>query len=399
MHLRDALNSPESDDARRNRPPHNEATFNPETGAVDTVCIALQGIPATEQAHRDAIKEELGIDIPEDHVVVLKSVRWWGRRLEDGKMENSYCRYDIKPREQNAAVDGPVADALLSKLRTGRRPTRAKAQSGTDAFVVDWADWQVGLAEGGGTPAFLERLDSALHGTVERVEQLRRIGRSFGHLVIVGGGDMIENCAMRSNHAFELDLDRRDQIRVTTASILEGLDRLAPRFERTTVLVVGGNHGENRVDYKRTTRSDNDDCAVFEHAALAASRDARLSHVDFRIAQGEPAKTLEVAGWVLGTTHGHVYGRGAGGNIEQKVQRWFHAQAAGRHPVGDADILLTHHYHHLAVKDHGAWLWVQAPALDGGSRWYTDSSGMYSAPGMLTFVVTPEDRFRDMAVL
>jgi hypothetical protein len=264
----------------------------------------------------------------------------------DGKMENSYCRYDITPR--------------ITALKD---------------------------------------TESALQGTVERVEQLSRMGRSFGHLVIIGGGDLIENCAMRPNQAFELDLDRRSQIRVTTAGILEGLDRLAPRFAKVSVLVVGGNHGEHRINGKRTTREDNDDCAVFEHAALACSRDARLSHVNFHIAQGEPSKTLEVAGWVLGTTHGQVYGKGSGTGLDQKVKSWFSAQAAGRQPIGDADVLVTHHYHHLAVKDHGAWLWLQSPALDGGSQWYTDSSGMYSAPGMLTFVMTPESRMSDLQII
>lgn len=397
MDLREALTQDESPDARRTRAPHNEANFDPETGRVKDIGVSFKGIPATEEAHRAEIKRVMKLDIPEDREVVLTSTRWWGRTLEDGSMENVYCRFDIRDRVHVPDDVDPVA--LLRDLRRGARRSKAKPRTGEGALVVSWNDWQVGLIEGGGTPAFLERLDSAFDGITDRAKELERINRSFGHLVIIGGGDMIEGCAMRPNHAFELDLDRRDQIRVTTTGILEGLDRLAPRFQRVTVLVVGGNHGENRIDHKRTTRSDNDDCAVFEHAALAASRDARLSHVEFKIAQGEVAKTVEVAGWILGTTHGHAYGKTMSGSVEQKAYKWFSQQAAGRHPVGDSDVLVTHHFHHYAARDWGACQWVQTPALDGGSRWVTDMNGMYSDPGMMSFVMTPDKRMQDVQVI
>lgn len=55
--------------------------------------------------------------------------------------------------------------------------------------------------------------------------------------------------------------------------------------------------------------------------------------------------------------------------------------------VGDATLLLTGHYHHLRVEQPGAKTWIQAPALDGGSDWWTNTSGQHSAPGTLTLVV------------
>jgi hypothetical protein len=210
---------------------------------------------------------------------------------------------------------------------------------------------------------------------------------------------MIEGCAIFPNQAHEIDTDRRGQIRACTTFILDGVDRLAPLFARVTVLVVGGNHGENRIGGKRTTRHDNDDCAVFEHAATAAARDRRLQHVNFVIAQDEPAKTLDVHGHILATTHGQVYGRGAGGSVEQKALRWYSGQAAGHQPVGDANLLVTHHFHHHALRDWGACLWVQTPAMDGGSPFFTDYSGQASQPGMLSWVMSPEHRYVDPQIL
>jgi hypothetical protein len=231
-----------------------------------------------------------------------------------------------------------------------------------------------------------------------RAKELRRIGRDFGRLVIIGGGDIIEGCTIYQNQPHEIDMDRRGQVKAMTALILDGLDRLAPLFEQVTVLAVGGNHGENRINGNRTTRHDNDDCLVFENAAVAAERDPRLQHVNFVIAQDEPAKTLDVHGWVLATTHGQAFGKGAG-TPEVKAHNWYKGQAAGHQPAGDAHLLISHHYHHYSVRDWGACQWVQTPANDGGSPQHTDLTGEHAASGMLSWVMTPQRRYVDEHIL
>ncbi len=52
--------------------------------------------------------------------------------------------------------------------------------------------------------------------------------------------------------------------------------------------------------------------------------------------------------------------------------------------------IVTGHYHHFSVTDHGPRVWVQCPANDGGSRWWQDATGAVSRAGMLTFVSTPD---------
>jgi len=393
MSLRDLLEHAEPDDARRPRQSHsNQVVY--QAGEPAEVYVNLKSIPdANEQAYREKIREVVGLDIPEDREVLVKSVRFWG----DPTQPYVYVRFDITDRV--GAHEAPDAVALLKDLR-GKRRKPATLYHGDSTLVTSWNDWQVGKRVGNkGTLALAERLDRAYDGVSARARELRSIGRGLGHLVVIGGGDMIEGCTIFPHQSYEIDSDRRTQVRNATAFILEGLDRLAPLFERVTVLVVPGNHGENRIDGKRVNRTDNDDCAVFEHAALAASRDKRLGHVEFLISQGDPARTMDVNGWVLGTTHGHVYGRGSGGSIEQKAFKWFMGQAAGRRPIGDSDILVTHHFHHLAARDWGACQWIQTPAMDGGSEWVTDLNGQSSQPGMLTFVTTPDERVKDIQIV
>lgn len=393
MSLADRLRKAPAPDARRVRQSHPKG-FEPgvkfEAGQLAEVNVQLTEIPEDEQAWRDEITRVTTLTVPDGKRVVLSQVRYWG----DPKEPQVYCRFLIEDRPVS---DSPVdVLSILHQLRD--RKAESAAFTGDSTFVLALNDWQAGKLEGGGTEALAERLDAAYTKAAQRIAELRAIDRDLGHLVILGGGDMVEGCGVYQHQAYEIDADRRSQIRNTVTLILEGLDRLAPMFQRVTVLAVGGNHGEHRIDGRRVNRSDNDDLAVFEHAALAASRDERLGHVEFVIADDEPAKTIEVNGWILGITHGHVFGKGAG-SPEQKAWKWFQGQAAGRQPAGDCDVLVSAHYHHLTLRDWGACQWIQAPAMDGGSPHFTDWSGQAAKPGMLSFVMTPQHRCIDLQVL
>lgn len=398
MSLADRLTVEPTPDARRVRPAHPKGfepgvTFSIESGLPETAVISSQTqIDAAD--HRAKIEEQTGLTIPADLDVRLERLT-----LQSGLdgAERWWFKYLFVPR---LTVVGSDAYDHLAALKTIRRNRNAvkPALAGVSAFGTSWNDWQVGKHEGGGTEALLSRFDQQIEAKKRRIKELRRIGRDLGRWVILGGGDIIEGCTIFPHQMMHIDADRRKQINVATDMILYGLDEIAPLFEEVTCLVVGGNHGENRIDGNRTNRTDNDDCLVFENAARATARDDRLGHVNFVIAQGEPAKTLDICGWVYATTHGQAFGKGAG-RPEQKAHSWYKGQAGGRFPAGDADVLVSHHYHHKAERDWGACLWVQTPANDGGSLQHTDLTGEAADAGMLTWVVTPECRYQDAQVL
>jgi hypothetical protein len=73
-------------------------------------------------------------------------------------------------------------------------------------------------------------------------------------------------------------------------------------------------------------------------------------------------------------------------------------QAHGQQDIGEATLLLTGHYHHLRIEQSGRKTWVQAPALDGGSQWFSNSSGAEAPAGMLTLTVG-EGKWDDLKVL
>ena len=71
------------------------------------------------------------------------------------------------------------------------------------------------------------------------------------------------------------------------------------------------------------------------------------------------------------------------------VWDWWKEQAHAWTPVGDASILLTGHFHHLAVIEQGPRLYLQSPPLDGGSDYFEHAHGYRSNAGTLTFTVGP----------
>ena len=189
-----------------------------------------------------------------------------------------------------------------------------------------------------------------------------------------------------SMQSFQVELDRREQVTVARRLIVKLLRQWAPLFDKVVVLAVPGNHGEHRQDGKAFTNfGDNDDTAVFEQVCEILSESDAFKHVSWVIPKNELTVTLDCAGTVVGFAHGHQATRGA--NIAAKIEAWWKGQQHGRHPIGDADVLITAHYHHFAAKTDAGRTWLQCPTLDGGSTWFEHQSGARTMPGTLSVVV------------
>ena len=330
-------------------------------------------------------------DNPDHYILNVRAIAYGhdqSSNTMDAKLKPGY-----KPVGETLDID-PVQ--IFATLRTEDPPVQF---TGEGAFVISLNDTQFGKDEGGGSVATIARVTRYINLAKERALHLSA-NRNLGTLVIIGGGDIVEGCVIYPNQSYNIDLDRRGQINAAVSMILLAIDTLAPLFERVIVLAARGNHGENRINGNRTTLHDNDDVTVFEMARYATQRDPNLRHVEYIIADSEAGVWVDVAGWRLATTHGDVYGKGVpGASIDKKAQNWYKNMSMGRDPLGLADVLITHHYHHDKMSDWGACLWRQTPALDGGSEYFRQSTGEYSEPGMLTFVMTPERRYVDEEVI
>jgi hypothetical protein len=284
----------------------------------------------------------------------------------------------------------------MSRFKPAKRP----APTGEGVFHVVLADWQTGKPDGDGIRGTVTRIQQAISDVEVRVRELRRIGRPLGTLFVEWTGDSVEGCVgFYDTQTFGVELDRRGQVKVARRLLRDALVRWSRLFPEVVVLVVGGNHGENRLGGKAfTTFSDNDDIAVVEQVReMFAFNPEAFGHVKFVFASDHLTLTAQAGPWVVGLTHGHVARES--GTAEAKLRRWYEQQAGGKRPIGDADILVSGHYHHMRVADWGGCLWLQAPALDGGSEWWAASKGEVSRPGVLTFASYPDRRVADLEIL
>jgi predicted phosphodiesterase len=290
-------------------------------------------------------------------------------------------------RRVHATTD--VTDLIdeIKRHKPNRKKTLARGDS---SLVVVLSDWQIGKPDGDGLEGTVSRILEKIDAVGARVREVRKIGYDVDEIIVIGLGDLVEgvegNYAMQT---FAVQADRREQVKIARRLVRDAIIEWSRLVSSVRVVAVAGNHGEHRRAGKAfTTLADSDDLAIFEQVAeVFASNPDAYGHVLFAIPRGELAMTLDVHGCVLGVTHGHSAKMGSG-NSEMKLRRWLEKQALGRQPIGDCDVLVTGHYHSFRMADWGGVTWVQAPALDGGSEWWTAQTGDRSKSGLLTFVIS-----------
>lgn len=343
--------------------------------------------------------EDWGLD-PAITEVVPDSVqiRAWDAQVGAGQtIRAKYYRAAIRMR-RNAQT--PLEVAELHRVINKRTIRKATPADGDMAFVVNLSDWQIGKGEGGGSAATVARIIDALDAAVLRLRELRRCGRKVSTVVLMGMGDLAEGCfGHYPSQPFTVDMSRREQLQTVRMLIARAIDLFADLADRVVLGAVPGNHGENRSNGKAVTVvSDNDDLAVVEQVGEAlAQNPARFGHVEVVLADGL-VLTLDLCGVVVGWTHMHQ-GPGSG---QAKIEAWWRAQVMGRQPISDAQILNTAHFHHFLLSESTGRTVIQQPAMDGGSRWWTDKTGQSSPTGMVTYLAGAacgQRGWQDLAIL
>lgn len=379
----------------------------PETdGDTTDALVTGSAVPQTAE-EVEKLLGTMGIDRERYEVALDFSV--YGRddpqrslkvRTKLRKVEEAPVEYDFDPagilatlREQTRSIEVPP----------NHKPWETANYWDEAAFVLSINDIQLGQSYNGGSEATITQFYEFIRLAKLRIAELRLLGRNLTHLVIIGGGDLVEGCVIYGNQSFSLDLNRKQQVEGIITLLLFAIDELAPLFQNVSVLASRGNHGEHRISGKYTTLDDNDDTHVFEMCKLVLDRDPAMGHINWTIAQSEAGVATCVFGWVLATTHGDIYAKGVtGATIDKKAHNWLKNMALGGKKfglLGQADVLITHHFHHDKMSDWGACLWRQTPSQDRGSPYFELATGEFSEPGMLTFVMTESNRYQDEAVL
>lgn len=336
----------------------------------------------------DALIADWGLDPAEVQVVAGSvQIRAWDANVGGGEIKRlRYYKAQLERRCPTVDLEDieELKRALMRRkplsAYAGTKPMTAHAGTGGTRIVCA-SDWQLGKADGDGVEGTVNRIDAAITEAARRAKGADRI-------VLAGLGDLIEGCdGHYAMQAFSVALDRREQVRLVRRLLLRAIDALAP-LAPLDVVCVPGNHGENRRNGKAfTTLSDNDDLAVFDQVADIVASSDRYPDVRFGFPSEDDELVLTIDCNGVGVAFAHGHQLSGGGAPSQKALRWWAGQAMGHRSAGDADILVSGHYHHLVVHEGSGRTWFQAPAMDGGSDWWTGMTGNTSPAGMLSFSV------------
>lgn len=339
---------------------------------------------STEDEWRTAV-EAMGITLPDGWRLVLVEARFdpaaWTRAEQgDDAVTRPVWRYRFRVEQTPGGADQAWLEQLL---RTWRPKKPATTETGGDVFTVVAADMQIGKVEPtGGTQRTVERVLALTAAAVAEYRALARAGHA-GPVAIVLPGDGCEGFVSQGGRlVWRTDLTPTRMATVygrLVAHLVTEFARIAPEVY---VITVGGNH-DQAVRQVQTTADDSWDLqaavALRDHMGLLAPE--KFAHVRWHLPRPDSdVVTVDLAGTIVAVAHGHQFKGGA--------EKWWAGQSHGLRDAGEATLLLSGHYHHLkVVTTGGGRTWIQAPALDNGSEWFTRETGESSSAGLLTLTI------------
>lgn len=361
--------------------------FDPSTGIPDEITTDAVEAAENEQDWINTV-QAMGMALPEGYTVVLLEAKYdpavW-HRDEQGEdaVTRAVWRYRFKvvPKTEVMVNADDLVDLVASHKPLKPSPD---SEDGTgEAFMVIYGDMQIGKRDDlGGSKETLQRLLDKTDQAVMRLKELRKTGRKIDTIYLPILGDCVEGFTSQNGRlAFRQDLAPTEQVRLYRRFLLHLVDRFAPLGSKVVLPVVPGNHDEVQ---RNIATYHNDDFATDGASAVADALEMNpeaYGHVSFVFPQHDRSTvTLDIAGTITGFAHGHQIRMTA----KDGAHGWWSQMAHGLQPIGEATLLITAHYHHLRVLQPGAKTWIQIPALDAGSRWFTEKTGNEAPAGLVT---------------
>ena len=379
------LNGAGSDSRKSNTPQEWRARLD-----IGTDGGYFVSTPKTAGDLPDAVElfKEFELDPSVWTVVSVRKSRW--QRFDGEWLEAA--RVSVKPANQVRAESQLDIEQLLHEVSKWRPKAGQKQETGNLTALYAIGDTQYGKDGGNGTEGTVRRVLEAIDSSLIRHKELLKIGRNIGSVCLPQLGDCIEGSTSQNGKVLgRSDLGITAQVRLGRRILLNWVKAFAPIAEKVIVPAVPGNHDETH-RMLLTDPTDSWQLDIVASVQDICAENPALAHIEFRYPERDNSTlAIDLNGVIVGLAHGHQ---------SRNAAQWWQGQATGKTPIGSADILLTGHYHHFLANQVGPRLWIQVPAMDGGSAWFRNAKGLESPTGIVSLVVGDEyDPRRDLAVL
>jgi len=331
---------------------------------------------------------------PEDYEVEGDSVevRAWDGNVGLGEIKRFYY-FKARIRRKGYVSEHINLDDIVAVAKKAK-PKTIIENDNSRTYFIQITDLQAGQADGDGVEGMVNRALQIPQLVKDDIKALAKAGKPVSSIFVPVTGDLVEGISgWYEMQTFSVSLDRRDQVKLVRRLVTEILVSIAGIGLPVHVAVVPGNHGENRQNGKAyTTLGDNDDVAVMEQIAEALALSGNFPHVTFSFpAKNRLSLTVEVQGWIVGLTHGHI--ARASGMPAGKLLAWFKTMAGIKDPLGDSELLFVGHYHHLICQQLiGDLLLIMGGALCDASDWFSQTAGLVSDPCIAKGTITSSQK-------
>ena len=375
------------------------AEVTPDGGELSTGTL---NAPLALETDWSSVLIGFGLD-PNVFQIVDDTVRMskWqsSKRLENGDRDLIWLySYKARFKRKTASITDLDIETLRNRIAKWKPATpTTKQNSGIPCtFVFNWADLQLGKSAGGGVEATVARMTASIEAGVKRIKELQRSGHNIEGIAFTNMGDPFEGCdGNYASQLFTVELTQRQQILLGIDLFAKAIIALAPLTPKLDVLGVLCNHGEWMRRGGKQVTSDSDNSGGFLLDALYRILDDKIPNIHWTIPHDEMVTTKVLSDVKIAFAHGH--------KITGKKVDWFNAQSIKilREENREPDLWVTAHFHHLEIVDHGAYTSLQCPSLDGGSKWFADTKGVWSTAGVLTFLAGRHDirNYSDISVI
>jgi hypothetical protein len=326
---------------------------------------------------------EAKLDPSEWVVVSHRRSRW---QTFNGDWLESF-RVNVVPSGKSSKPDYDIEELLTTISKW--KPGKVNDTTGDITTVYSVGDTQYGKDD---TPAIIDRVLRSFDEAVEHHKYLAK-KYSIGQIALPQLGDCIEGMTSQKGKVMgRHDIGVSEQVRVGRRMLLAQIKTLAPLAPKLIVPVVPCNHDEVQRFLVGRPEDSWQIEVVSQVEDICKENDFLRDRVEFRYpAADDSTLTVNLSGVMYGMAHGHQ---------ARDMIKWWGGQAMGRCSVAQADILNVGHYHHYHAKSVGPRLFIQNPAMDNGSAWFRDKSGLESAPGIVSMVLgAGVDPRRELVVL
>jgi predicted phosphodiesterase len=335
--------------------------------------------PGAEELLREA-----NLNPAEWAVLSSRKSRW---QRYDGEWLESF-RINVVPLFNSTGKDYD-AEKLIEEIKNWAPTGKVNDNQGKLTAIYSLGDTQYGKDD---TPAIVDRVLRTFDEAVEHHKYLMT-KYNFEQVALPQLGDCIEGMTSQKGKVMgRHDIGVAQQVQVGRRVLMAQIKSMVQFAPKIIVPVVPGNHDE----VQRFLVSRPEDSWQIE--IVRAVEDACLENeflkdrVEFRYpAKDDSTLAVNLSGTLYGMAHGHQ---------KANMVNWWQGQAMGRCAVANADILNVGHLHHYDVQSVGTRLFIQSPAMDNGSSWWRDKSGLESHPGIVSLVVGEGfDARRELVVL